>query len=46
MKKNQKGYTVIELVICLAFAGVLLVGVGMLATAAWAVGKYLFGWWG
>lgn len=44
--KKQKGYTLIELVICLVFGGAVLIGLFALVCGVYAAGKFLFGWWG
>lgn len=46
MKKHQKGFTLTELLICLVMlllGSVIVFGV---VSAIYAIGKYLFHWWG
>ncbi len=45
MKKNQLGYTVIELVIALAALSVIVIGCMLLVAAVYAIGHILLGWW-
>lgn len=44
--KKQKGYTLTELLIVISFGTVLLFVLFFISAVIYALGKYLFGWWG
>lgn len=45
MKKYQKGYTIVELMIVLWGLLILLLGLSLVGAVIYALGKFLFGWW-
>lgn len=44
--KKQKGFTVVELLLTLWFLFWAAFGIFIVSAIIYAIGKYLFGWWG